>query len=144
MRGGPVGLASLPETNPPPPPPASGRGAEVAQVALRGLCPRCGARTLFSGFLTFAPKCRACGLDFSSFNVGDGPAAFLIFIVGGLVTAGAVTVELSWAPPFWVHVLLWAPLATILTIGLLRLAKGLLVTLEYRHRAREGRIAPGE
>ena len=110
------------------------------QVAFRGLCPRCGGRTLFAGVATFAPRCRACGLDFSSFNVGDGPAAFLIFIVGGLVVALAIALELSASPPWWVHVILWLPLTAILTVGLLRLSKALLLALEYKHRAREGRI----
>ena len=110
------------------------------EAALRGLCPRCGSKTLFAGIVGFAPKCRACGLDFASFNVGDGPAAFLIFIVGGIVTALAILVELSLSPPWWVHVLLWLPLTAGLTIGLLRLGKGLLLALEYRHRAAEGRI----
>jgi uncharacterized protein (DUF983 family) len=116
---------------------------EVApvHVALRGLCPRCGNRTLFAGLASFAPKCRACGLDFSAFNVGDGPAAFLIFIVGGLVVGLAIALELSVSPPWWVHALLWLPLTAILTVGLLRIAKGALLALEYRHRAREGRIA---
>jgi len=109
-------------------------------AALAGLCPRCGSRTLFAGFVRFAPRCRACGLDFASFNVGDGPAAFLIFIVGGIVTALAIIVELRLSPPWWLHVLLWLPLTVALTIGLLRLGKGLLLALEYRHRAAEGRI----
>ncbi|MGQ0659438.1 DUF983 domain-containing protein [Sphingosinicella sp.] len=124
-----------------PSPPASGRGEgpPPAAVALRGLCPRCGSPTLFDGIVRFAPKCRACGLDFSSFNVGDGPAAFLIFIVGGIVTALAIAVELSLSPPWWLHVLLWLPLTAALTLGLLRIGKGLLLALEFRHRAREGR-----
>lgn len=113
-------------------------------MALRGLCPRCGNKTLFAGIATFAPRCRACGLDFAGFNVGDGPAAFLIFIVGGIVAALAIAVELGVSPPWWVHVLLWLPLATILTIGLLRVSKALLLALEYRHRAREGRLRDGE
>ena len=95
---------------------------------------------MFRGLAGFQPKCRACGLDFSSFNVGDGPAAFLIFIVGGLVVGLAIWVELRFAPPFWVHILLWLPLATLLTIGLLRLAKGLLLALEFKRDAREGRF----
>ena len=111
------------------------------QVALRGLCPRCGSRTLFAGLASFAPKCRGCGLDFSAFNVGDGPAAFLIFIVGGLVVGLAIALELSVSPPWWVHVLLWLPVTAGLTVGLLRIAKGALLALEYGHRAREGRIA---
>jgi uncharacterized protein (DUF983 family) len=111
------------------------------QVALRGLCPRCGNRTLFAGLATFAPRCRACGLDFAGFNVGDGPAAFLIFIVGGVVVGLAIWLDLGLSPPWWVHVLLWLPVTAMLTIGLLRLSKALLLALEYRHRAREGRIA---
>jgi uncharacterized protein (DUF983 family) len=110
-------------------------------VALRGLCPRCAARTLYQGLASFAPKCRACGLDFAAFNVGDGPAAFLILIVGAIVTALAVALELAAEPPFWVHILLWLPLTTVLVVGSLRFAKGLLMALEYRHRAREGRIS---
>ena len=115
-----------------------------AQAALRGLCPRCGGKTLFAGIATFAPRCRSCGLDFEGFNVGDGPAAFLIFIVGGVVVALAIALELGASPPWWLHVLLWLPLAAILTIGLLRLAKAVLLVLEYKHRAREGRLRDDE
>ncbi len=106
----------------------------------RGGCPRCGAATLFSGVASFAPQCRACGLDFQAFNVGDGPAAFLTLIVGGLVTGLAIALELIAEPPFWVHILLWLPLATLAVIFSLRVAKAVLLALEYRHRAREDRI----
>jgi uncharacterized protein (DUF983 family) len=132
--------ASTPDPSLPPAPPG---GGHAALAALRGLCPRCGAKTLFKGLASFAPRCRACGLDYSSFNVGDGPAAFLIFIVGGLVVLLAILVELRFSPPFWVHILLWLPLTSVLVIGLLRFAKGLLLILEYRNRAREGRIEGG-
>src|ERR1700752_924023 len=100
------------------------REVQPVESGLAGRCPRCGAKTLFAGIAAFAPKCRACGLDFAAFNVGDGPAAFLILIVGGIVVALAILVELSLSPPWWVHVILWLPLTAILTIGLLRLAKG--------------------
>jgi uncharacterized protein (DUF983 family) len=40
-------------------------------AALGGLCPRCGAKTLFNGMVAFAPSCKACGLDLTTFNVGD-------------------------------------------------------------------------
>jgi uncharacterized protein (DUF983 family) len=113
-------------------------------VGLRGLCPRCGAPGLFKGMVAFAPACRACGLDLESFNVGDGPAALLILVIGGLVTGLAIALELSASPPFWVHILLWLPLTAALVIGSLRVAKGALLALEYKHRAREGRIAPPE
>jgi len=108
--------------------------------ALKGLCPRCGAPGLFAGFLRFADRCPRCDLDYGEFNVGDGAAAFLILIVGGIVSLLAIIVELKWSPPLFVHLLLWIPLTIILTVGLLRLAKGLLLALEYRNAAREGRI----
>jgi uncharacterized protein (DUF983 family) len=116
-------------------------GPTPLSSALLGQCPRCGAKSLYRGLASFAPACRACGLDYSSFNVGDGPAAFLILIVGGLVTGLAIALELGASPPFWVHILLWLPLTALLVIGSLRVAKGLLLALEYRHRAREGRIS---
>jgi uncharacterized protein (DUF983 family) len=112
----------------------------VFGAALKGECPRCGAATLFDGWVRFAPKCRSCGLDFAGFNIGDGPAAFLILIVGAVVTAAAIALELAAEPAFWLH-LIWIPVAAALTIGGLRVAKAWLLGQEYRHRAREGRIA---
>ena len=107
-------------------------------AALQGNCPRCGERTLFAGAVAFASKCRACGLDFAGFNVGDGPAAFLILLVGALLTAAAITVELEFEAPWWVH-LVWIPVGAALTIGGLRLAKALLLAREYQTGAGEGR-----
>ena len=109
-------------------------------AAIAGDCPRCGQRTLFAGWVKFAHKCRACGLDFDSFNVGDGPAAFLILIVGAIVVVAALVLDGMAEPPWWVH-LIWIPITAALTIGGLRVAKAWLLAQEYRHRAREGRIA---
>lgn len=107
--------------------------------ALAGRCPKCKSKTLFAGWVRFADACRACGLDYSTFNVGDGPAAFLIFIVGGILVGGALTLDGALSPPWWVH-LIWIPAGIGLTILGLRWAKALLITQEYVHRAREGRI----
>ena len=111
----------------------------IGEAALFGLCPGCGARTLFAGLTAFAPRCRSCGLDFSRFNVGDGPAAFLTLIVGALVVILALSLQLAVEPAWWVHVLLWLPLTIAGVIGGLRLAKGALLCSEYRNRAGEGR-----
>ena len=116
-------------------------GSSSLQAALGGNCPRCGAHTLFDGWVRFAPKCRCCGLDFDSFNVGDGPAAFLIFIVGTIVVVAALVVDGAFSPPWWVH-LVWIPVATALTLGGLRLSKALLLAQAFKHRAPEGRITP--
>lgn len=113
---------------------------DTVQAAVRGLCPRCGASGLFNGIVSFSPACSRCGLDYAQFNVGDGPAAFLIMIVGAVITILAIVVQLNFEPPYWVHILLWLPLTAILVVGLLRIAKGTLLVLEYRNRAREGRL----
>jgi uncharacterized protein (DUF983 family) len=118
-----------------PVPPPETPTPDLLLTALRGGCPRCGTSGLFSGVVTFAPRCRHCGLDFASFNVGDGAASFLIFIVGGIILGLALWLELSMSPPIWLHALLWVPLATLLTLGLLRLAKAMLIAMEYRHEA---------
>lgn len=107
---------------------------------MTGKCPRCGAQTLFDGPVAFAESCRACGLDFSAFNVGDGPAAFLTLIVGAVIVIGAVALELAAGPPWWVHALIWPALTLVLVIGGLRVAKSALIASEYRNAAREGRI----
>lgn len=111
------------------------------RAGLTGHCPRCDAPTLFSGWIRFAARCPRCGLDFSAFNVGDGPAAFLTLVVGGIVAGLAIAVELIFSPPFWVHILLWPPITLALILGCLRASKGVLLALEYRNAAREGQIA---
>lgn len=118
---------------------AGGGGPTLAAASLSGLCPRCGEKTLFDGVVKLSPKCRACGLDFAQFNVGDGPAAFLILIVGAIVAVGAIWVELAFAPPYWVH-LVWVPILVGLTLLGLRWGKAFLLVQEYRTGAREGRI----
>jgi len=114
----------------------------VVQVALKGLCPRCGQPTLFAGWIKFADRCRSCDLDFTRFNVGDGPAAFLTLILGTIVVIGAITLELTLHPPLWLHMMIWIPVTLAGVIWSLRLAKGALMSAEYRNAAREGRIDP--
>jgi uncharacterized protein (DUF983 family) len=113
----------------------------LVRAAIRARCPRCETGLLFDGWVKFAPRCRACGLDLAEFNVGDGPAAFLILIIGAFVTALALFVQLGAHPPFWVHIILWVPITTALVILCLRVSKAALLILEYRHQAREGRIS---
>ncbi|MGJ3629002.1 DUF983 domain-containing protein [Sphingomonas sp. MMS24-JH45] len=100
-------------------------------------CPRCGARTLFRSWIGFAETCCACGLRFSDFNVGDGPAAFLTLGIGTIVTVLAIWLELAAMPPWWVHVLIWLPITLAGVMATLRIAKGWLLALEYRNAARE-------
>jgi uncharacterized protein (DUF983 family) len=111
------------------------------RAALFGRCPRCGKGKLFSGYLTVAPRCSVCALDFAEFDAGDGPAVFVILIVGAIVAGGALILEANVQPPYWVHAVIWLPVTAILTVALLRLAKALLLVLQYKHQAHEGRLS---
>ncbi len=103
-------------------------------------CPRCGKGKLFKGFLTMPPRCEACGLDYGFIDAGDGPAVFVILIGGALIVGLALWVEVKFQPPLWLHALLWIPGILIVTLGLLRPFKGVLVALQYRNKAAEGRL----
>jgi uncharacterized protein (DUF983 family) len=109
-------------------------------AGLRGRCPRCGEGPLFARFLTLARRCDRCGLDFSFADSGDGPAVFVILIAGFVVVMSALVTEALWRPPYWLHAVLWIPLLLLLTLGLLRPLKGLLVALQFHHKAEEGRL----
>ena len=109
----------------------------LAEAALFGLCPACGGKTLFAGPVAFAEKCRACGLDYGKFNVGDGPAAFLTLIIGALITGLALWLDVSLHPPFWVHIILWVPITAFAVVYGLRMAKAALLHAEYTRKAGE-------
>ena len=118
--------------------PAGAAAPSLAAATLEGLCPKCGARTLFGGLARFAPECTNCGLDFDRLNVGDGPAAFLILIIGAILTVGALWLELAVSPPWWVH-LVWVPVGVAMTVMGLRFGKAALAYQEYKEKAEEGR-----
>lgn len=106
-------------------------------------CPRCGRGKLYKGFLDLAPRCEVCGLDYAFIDSGDGPAVFVILIGGALVVVLALWVEVKYEPPLWLHALLWGPSILLVTLGLLRPFKAVLVALQYRNKAAEGRLGPG-
>jgi uncharacterized protein (DUF983 family) len=115
--------------------------ASTLAAGLAGRCPACGRGKLFSGYLTLAPRCSVCGLDYSFAEAGDGPAVFVILITGFIVVGAALFVEMAYAPPYWLHALIWGPLAILLPLLLLRSFKGVLIALQYKHKAEEGRLA---
>jgi uncharacterized protein (DUF983 family) len=115
----------------------------VLQSALRGLacrCPRCGEGKLYAGFLSLAPACDRCGLDYAFIDTGDGPAIFIIMLAGGIVVAAALIVEVKYQPPYWLHAALWLPLILVTTLLPLRAMKSLLIALQFHHKAAPGRL----
>jgi uncharacterized protein (DUF983 family) len=113
---------------------------DPVRAGLSGRCPRCGEGRLFKGFLAVGDHCGNCGLDYSFADAGDGPAVFVILIIGFVVVGLALWMEVTLNPPLWVHFMLWVPLILVLGLTALRLIKGLMIVLQYRNQAAEGRI----
>ena len=84
---------------------------------LRGRCPRCGKGRLFNGYIKVNDKCGWCELDYGFADAGDGPAVFVIMIIGFIVVALALWAELAFTPPLWLHLVIWIPLAILLCFG---------------------------
>jgi len=103
-------------------------------AALTGCCPRCGKGALFDGFIKIAEKCNACGLSFAGHDTGDGPAFFVILPLSLIVAGLALWLDLSAAPPLWVHFLIWPVFIVGVTMLALRPIKSVMVALQYRHR----------
>lgn len=103
-------------------------------------CPRCGESALFSGFLKTVTRCESCGLDLSFAAHTEGPAVFIILIVGFVIMAAAGTVEALFHPPPFVHLLLWLPSVVVLALALMRPLKATMVALQFRNKSGEGRI----
>ena len=110
------------------------------RAALFGLCPQCGAQSMFASATQFNSTCPTCALDYSQFNVGDGPAALMIIPIGALIITLAVLLDIAVRPPFWVHAMIWIPLTAVIVVGFLRVAKGIMLTLEFRNRAGEAKL----
>lgn len=109
-------------------------------TGLRGRCPRCGQGALFEGFLAFKPSCAVCGQDFTEFDSADGPAFFVMSIVGTLVVGIALWLEIAYEPPVWVHALVAVSLTVALSLLLVRPLKGMLAALQFHHKAEQGRF----
>ncbi len=104
-------------------------------AGLRCRCPRCGIGRLFRSLLTVDGRCDVCGLHLEAEDSGDGPAVLVMFAIGPIVVGLAVWLEMSFAPPYWLHLLIWPPFVLIGSITLIRPFKATLIALQFRHKA---------
>ena len=111
----------------------------ATEAALGAKCPRCGQGKLFAGFLTLREACAACGLDYAEADSGDGPAFFVMSVVGLASVAVAFALRFALDLPAGAVVLIAAALILALTLLLLRPVKALLVAQQFQRDAREGR-----
>lgn len=106
------------------------------RAGMRSRCPRCGEGPLFQGFLKLAGQCAVCGLNFRDADAGDGPAFFVMFLVGAIAVPLAFILHFGLHAPLALSLVLTALVAIALCLTFLRLAKGLLFALQWRHRLR--------
>ena len=109
----------------------------LLHVALSCRCPRCVQGRLFRNLLDVLDRCEVCGLDLRAHDAGDGAVVGVILLLGAIVVALAFWVEFRFAPPLWLHAVLWPVVTIPLAVLLMRPAKAALVALQFRHRRTE-------
>ncbi len=75
-----------------------------------------------------------CGTELAPPGGAEDPFALIVLAVGILVVGAALVVEIRYAWPIWLHLVVWLPLALGLCLALLRPTRGLLVGIQYRVR----------
>ncbi len=110
------------------------------QTGIRGRCPRCGQGHLFKGFLKLAPRCEACGLDYSFADPADGPAFFVMIFACIPSAALAVWLEVAFGASLLTQLFVTGPFMLLTCIPPLRPLKGWLVASQYFYKAEEGRL----
>lgn len=109
--------------------------ATMGQTLFRGArckCPSCGKGQLFRSYLKVADDCTICGEELHHHRADDLPAYVVMSIVGHIVVAALLWVEVRYAPSYLVHAALWGPLTLALTLGLLPPVKGAIVALQWK------------
>lgn len=119
---------------------SSANALSPALAGALGRCPACGRGRLFKGYIALPPACESCGLDYGFADSGDGPAVFVMLIAGFLTLGVVLWFEFSWEPPLWVHFVVSLPVTLLVCLALLRIFKGLLIALQHKHDAAEGRL----
>jgi uncharacterized protein (DUF983 family) len=109
----------------------------TVRAALTCRCPRCGKGALFRNLLEIRERCEFCDLDLRQGDAGDGATVGVILVLGAIIVAMAIWVEVRFTPPLWLHAVIWPIVTTPLAILLMRPAKAALIALQYRHRATE-------
>ena len=95
---------------------------------------------MFAGLLKPARSCRSCGLDYSFFDTGDGPAVFVILILGFVVLGLALAIEAAFTLPIWLHIAIWTVVIVGSCLWALRFGKGVMIALQYKTGAQQGRM----
>ena len=100
-------------------------------------CPNCGKGKLYSKYLYITENCDVCGVTLGELDTGDGPAVFVILVMGFAVVGLALVVEVKFSPSLWMHMGMWTPLILGGSLSMLPLLKSMMFAAQYRTRAGE-------
>lgn len=103
-------------------------------------CPRCGQGPLFDGYLKLRKECEQCRLDYAKADSGDGPAVFVIFIVGFAAVAMAFVARYVLYAPIGVALFISMAFAIGSILLIIRPLKATMIALQYANKASEGRL----
>ena len=108
-------------------------------AGLRQRCPNCGEAPVFAGYLRLRESCPQCGADFRHADAGDGPAVFVILLVGALVVPIGFILQFGLQWPAWAALGLTFALTIGLSLWLLPIFKATLLSLQWAHKSLEAR-----
>ena len=92
---------------------------------------------MFSGYLRFRDVCPVCGANFKAADAGDGPAVFVILIVGAIVAPLLIVLQVGLDLPDWLALTITMIAAVVLCLAFLPPFKATLFALQWKHKARE-------
>ena len=106
----------------------------LVPAALSGLCPRCGAKTLFAAPAALADECGTCGLDFLALERGGRFVGVVTMLAALVLILAALAVDEWLRPPLWASFAFWLPVTIATVIGVLRFYKAMWVYHQYEER----------
>lgn len=115
----------------------TGKVQWIFHCGLKGVCPRCGAGSMFRKWLKLQDSCPDCSLNYNFAAPDDGPAFFSLCIVAFPLTFLVVWLQVKFSPPVWVHLLTSFPILVIGCVLPLQWIKGWLVASQYVNKAQE-------
>jgi len=106
----------------------------LVSAALSGLCPRCGAKTLFAAPAGLADECADCGLDILGLERGGRFVGVVTMLLALVMILAALGVDEWLRPPLWASFLCWGPVTVGSVIFGLRFYKTMWVYHQYEER----------
>ncbi len=97
-------------------------------------CPACGKGSLYRAYLKVADVCPACGEELFHHRADDAPPYLTILVMGHLILAAVVGIDLAYGWPLWLHALVWLPVTVVACLAFLPSAKGALIGLQWALR----------